>query len=141
MTANIKPPLQLEATFFEDVHISSSSNFDDEQPQTEKLRFELDLGMHPENELICKVDLRVYTANDDGENQQYEIDVKASAVVSLDESIAEKGEEVLRFSIGPIVYSSIREMVQIVTSRCGFGGYMLPAVNPKIAFGRSEDQE
>lgn len=137
MTNTIEPPLRLEATFFEDVHVTPNRYFQESEEGFEDLTFEVELGEHPENDHVFRVSVRVACSKSDdaNDNRQYFFDVKASGVVELSGSLMENAEMVLRLTVAPMVYSSIREMLLGLTSRSGNGPYMLPAVNPRAAFG------
>jgi len=69
----------------------------------------------------------------------YNIDMKAVAIFSIDESVPPEKREPMVFENGlALVYGAIREMVSNITSRSAFGKLMLPTAS---FFGTFEEHQ
>lgn len=82
------------------------------------------------NELTYGVNLRIVISNNEGKIAPYAIDIEASGLFVISESVPkEKHEEMAIVNGCAILYSAIREQVMTITSRCYGGLFILPTVN------------
>lgn len=90
----------------------------------------LNIFSNQSNELTYGVNLRIVVSNNEGKIAPYAIDVEASGLFVISESVPkEKHEEMAIVNGCAILYSAIREQVMTITSRCYGGLLILPTVN------------
>jgi preprotein translocase subunit SecB len=83
-----------------------------------------------ENPVDFVLSLRLQITNEKGKPSPYVIDLQAVAYFEVSEGLpAQKREDLVIANGSAIVYSSLREMVLMITSRMEYGSLVLPGVH------------
>lgn len=97
------------------------------------LGVESELGLRAgqeDNPVDFVLSLRLHVTNEKGKPSPYLLDLQAVAFFEVSEALpAEKREDLVIANGSAIVYSSLREMVLMITSRMEYGPLVLPGVH------------
>ncbi|QOC23242.1 protein-export chaperone SecB [Wenzhouxiangella sp. AB-CW3] len=132
-------PLQLEHYFFERMHCVANADISAEEIQdwhrADDSRFGLrvELGTNPDSEHEWQVAVDFYTSAEYDKKSPYELHFKVIGFFQVDEAFEHDNlERLIRVNGSSVLYSAMRELVALFTSRAPWGPVQLPTVNFRL---------
>jgi len=132
-------PLQLEHYFFERMHCIAAHGIDLDDVrawhEAGNSRFELrvELATNPESNNHWQVTLDFTTSEDYPDPSPYELRFTAVGFFVVDENFEHDDvERLIRVNGSSVLYSAMRELVALFTSRAPWGAVTLPTVNFRL---------
>lgn len=132
-------PLQLEQYFFERMQCIAKPDVDLEDikawHEADDSRFKLtvELATNPESERNWQVSLDLRTSDDYPMPSPYELRFTAIGLFVVDANFEHDNvEQLIRVNGSSVLYSAMRELVSLFTSRAPWGTVMLPTINFRL---------
>ena len=142
-------PLQLKHYFFERMQCIAKPDVDLEDIKTwheaddSRFRITVELTTDPESERNWQVTLDLRTSDDHPMPSPYELHFTAIGFFIVDANFEHDNiEHLIRVNGSSVLYSAMRELVSLFTSRAPWGTVMLPTINFRLLSAqRDSDNE
>lgn len=139
-------PLQLEHYFFERMQCVAKPDIDFEHikawQEADHSRFQLtvELATNPESARHWQVSLDLRTSDEYPAPSPYELRFKAIGFFGVDEEFEHNDiEHLIRVNGSSVLYSAMRELVSLFTSRAPWGAVMLPTINFRLLSAETDN--